>query len=70
MFTPAVHLLLPAAVLLVRAAQRWHEGHDALPRSGAERSDFKGLLKSWQRHFDGVPLDVSGEAAEQKDCLK
>ena len=47
------------AVLLIRAAQRWRAEHDSLPKTVAQRNDFKGLLKAWQRHFDGVPLDVS-----------
>ncbi len=50
-------------MLLIRAAQRWKVERDGLPKTAAERSEFKGLLKSWQRHFDGVPLDVSGLTA-------
>lgn len=52
----------PAAVLLIRAAQRWREQHDGLPKTAAQRSDFKHLIKSWQRQVDGFPLDVSGAA--------
>ncbi|GAB4817852.1 hypothetical protein N2152v2_004898 [Parachlorella kessleri] len=52
-----VHSHIPYAVLLVRAAQLWRGEHDSLPKTVAQRNDFKGLLKAWQRHFDGVPLD-------------
>lgn len=54
---------MPAAVLLIKAAQQWQQEHDGqLPGSYAERSAFKDLLKSWQRHIDGIPLEVGGPA--------
>ena len=57
---PPTHLAAPPAVLLIAAAKAWQAEHGRLPGSQAERVAFKGLLQGWQRHVDGVPLDVSG----------
>ena len=46
-------------MLLVKAAKQWIDKHDGqLPSSYAERTAFKDILKSWQRHIDGIPLEV------------
>lgn len=48
-----------AAVLLIKAVQRWRAEHDsALPKTSKEKASFRTMLKSWQRHIDGVPLEV------------
>ena len=48
-----------AGVLLIKAVQQWHEEHkSALPGSAKEKAAFRSMLKSWQRHIDGIPLEV------------
>ena len=48
-----------AAVLLVQAAKQWQEAHGGqLPTTYPDRAAFKDILKSWQRHIDGIPLEV------------
>jgi hypothetical protein len=55
---------LCAAVLLIQAAATWQREHGGkLPGSYAERTAFKDLLKSWQRHIDGIPLEVGAVGA-------
>lgn len=50
---------MPAAVLLAKAAKQWQEQHDGkLPGSYPERAAFKDMIRSWQRHIDGIPLEV------------
>jgi hypothetical protein len=56
---PCSLLLSPAALLLAKAAKQWQEQHGGqLPSSYQERTAFKELVASWQRHVDGMPLDV------------
>jgi hypothetical protein len=51
-------------VLLIQAAATWQREHGGkLPGSYAERTAFKDLLKSWQRHIDGIPLEVGAVGA-------
>ena len=48
-----------AAVLLIKAAHLWHKQHgSSLPSSASQRSEFKDIIKSWQRQIDGIPLEV------------
>lgn len=55
--------LLAAAILLIKAAQQWQQQHnDKLPSSSAQRTEFKNIIKSWQRQIDGVPLEVCAHA--------
>jgi hypothetical protein len=49
-----------AAILLIKAAHEWQKSHSGkLPSSSAQRSDFKNIIKSWQRQIDGIPIEVS-----------
>lgn len=51
---------LRPAVLLIQAAQRWKEAHGGqVPGTNDERRAFKQGLQEQQRHFDGIPLEVS-----------
>lgn len=53
-----LHSHIPYAVLLIQAAQQWKEAHDGqLPSSYPDRNAFKDLVRSWQRHIDGIPLE-------------
>ena len=48
-----------AGVLLLKAVQQWHAEHDSmLPKTSKEKASFRTMLKSWQRHIDGIPLEV------------
>ena len=48
-----------AAVLLIKAAHEWHKRHGSqLPSTSSQRSEFKDIIKSWQRQIDGIPLEV------------
>ena len=48
-----------AAVLLIKAAQEWQKQHGSkLPSNSSQRTEFKDLIKSWQRQIEGVPLEV------------
>ncbi|KAL4859524.1 NEDD8-activating enzyme E1 regulatory subunit AXR1 [Chlorella vulgaris] len=53
-----VHSHVPYALLLLKATKHWKEEHGGkLPSSYPERTAFKDLVNSWQRHVDGIPLD-------------
>ena len=55
--------LVAAAILLIKAAQQWQQQHiDKLPSSSAQRTEFKNIIKSWQRKIDGIPLEVGADA--------
>lgn len=51
------HKHVPYAILLIKAAQQWQQQHSKLPSSSAQRTEFKGIIKSWQRQIDGIPLE-------------
>ncbi|KAL3148869.1 hypothetical protein ABBQ32_001742 [Trebouxia sp. C0010 RCD-2024] len=52
------HKHVPYAVLLIKAAQAWQKQHGSkLPSSSSQRTEFKYLIKSWQRQIDGIPLE-------------
>lgn len=52
------HKHVPYAILLIKAAQEWQSHHDGkLPSTSAQRSDFKNIIKSWQRQIEGIPLE-------------
>lgn len=49
-----------AAILLIKAAHEWQNHHSGkLPSSSAQRSEFKDIIKSWQRQIDGIPIEVT-----------
>ena len=49
-----------AAILLIKAAHEWQKSHSGkLPSTSAQRSEFKNIIKSWQRQIDGIPIEVS-----------
>ena len=49
-----------AAILLIKAAHEWQKSHSGkLPSSSAQRSEFKNIIKSWQRQIEGIPIEVS-----------
>ena len=46
-----------AGLLLVKAAAAWKAAHNGeLPKSSADRSAFKDLIRSWQRTIDDCPI--------------
>ena len=48
-----------AAILLVKAAHEWRKRHSGkLPSSSSQRSEFKDIIKSWQRKIDDIPIEV------------
>ncbi|PSC68884.1 NEDD8-activating enzyme E1 regulatory subunit [Micractinium conductrix] len=52
------HSHVPYAALLIKAAKQWAESHGGgMPGTYTERSAFKDLLRGWQRHIDGFPLE-------------
>ena len=52
--------LPPAVAILLQAVAAWKGQHSGkLPSSSKEKSEFKELIKSWQRKVDGVPIPVS-----------
>ena len=52
-----------AAILLIQAVDHWKAGHQGkVPSGSKERSDFKALLKTWQRQIDGIPVEVHSDA--------
>lgn len=52
-------LYMTAAILLIKAAQQWQQQHKGqLPSSSAQRTEFKGIIKQWQRQIEGIPLEV------------
>jgi len=48
-----------AAILLIKAAHEWQKSHSGnLPSSSTQQSEFKNIIKSWQRQIDGIPIEV------------
>ena len=48
-----------AAVLLIKAVHEWKQKHGSkLPSGSAQRTEFKDIIKSWQRQIDGIPIEV------------
>ena len=53
----AEHSHVPYGVLLVKAAAAWKESHDnQLPKSTSDRTEFKDMIRSWQRKIDDCPI--------------
>lgn len=64
--------IVAAAILLIKAAQQWQQQHnDKLPSTSAQRTEFKNIIKSWQRQIEGIPLEVriSSLFTHIKSCL-
>lgn len=53
-----MHKHIPYAILLIKAAHEWQKSHSGkLPSTSAQRSEFKNIIKSWQRQIDGIPIE-------------
>ncbi|KAA6425651.1 MAG: NEDD8-activating enzyme E1 regulatory subunit-like [Trebouxia sp. A1-2] len=53
-----MHKHIPYAILLIKASHEWQKSHSGkLPSSSAQRSEFKNIIKSWQRQIDGIPIE-------------
>ncbi|EFN59362.1 hypothetical protein CHLNCDRAFT_137823 [Chlorella variabilis] len=66
-----LHSHVPYAVLLAKAAKQWQEQHDGkLPGSYPERAAFKDMIRSWQRHIDGIPLEEENFAEAASNAHK
>lgn len=66
------HHIVAAAILLIKAAQQWQQQHnDKLPSTSAQRTEFKNIIKSWQRQIEGIPLEVPSFSlfTHIKSCL-
>lgn len=51
------HSHVPYAVILIKAAEHWKDRHQGnLPKGSKENSEFKDLVRSWQRSIDGCPM--------------
>ena len=49
-----------AAVLLIKAIERWRAEHSGnLPATSKDKAAFRQLLQSWQRRIEDVPIEVS-----------
>ena len=66
------HFIVAAAIVLIKAAQQWQQQHnDKLPSTSAQRTEFKHIIKSWQRQIEGIPLEVCSSSlfTHIKSCL-
>ena len=55
--TQSIPFFFFAVLLLVKATSAWRATHQGqLPQTASERSEFKDLLRSWQRSIDGCPI--------------
>jgi amyloid beta precursor protein binding protein 1 len=46
-----------SGLLLVKAAAAWKDAHSGqLPKSSTDRSEFKDMIRSWQRKIDDCPI--------------
>lgn len=52
-------MLCCAAVLLLKASERWLSEHEGAPPSTAkQRAEFKELVSGMRRTVEGVPIEV------------